>query len=94
MVVICYIMGVAMISIHHTDYFVVRMAMFLDLSMLICNNQRKVGYVVRNHARVERRDHAHRQSDGQYNSKIAFYLPSHLLVSEGLGPLASSPLGD
>lgn len=77
MVMICHIMGVAMISIHHTDNFVVRMAVFLDLNLLVCKNQRKVGYVVRNHSRVERRDHAHRQSDGQYNSKIAFYLPSH-----------------
>jgi hypothetical protein len=32
---------------------------------------------VRNHAGVGRRYHAHRQSDGQYNSKIAFHLPSH-----------------
>lgn len=78
MVVICYIIGMAVISIHHTDNFIVRMAVFLDLNLLVCNNQRKVGYVVRNHPGVERRDHAHRQSDGQYNSKIAFYLPSHL----------------
>lgn len=77
MVVICYIMSVSMIGIHHTDNFVVRMAVFLDLNLLVCNNQRKVGCVVRNHAGVGRRDHAHRQSDGQYNSKIAFHLPSH-----------------
>lgn len=64
MVVICHIMCVAMISIHHTDNFVVRMAVFLDLNLLVCNNLRKVSYVVRNHAGVERRDHAHRQSDG------------------------------
>lgn len=50
MVVICHIMGVAMISIHHTDNFVVRMAVFLDLNLLVCNNLRKVSYVVRNHA--------------------------------------------
>lgn len=68
MVVICYIMGVPMISIHHTDNFVMCVAMIRNLGVMLGDNLCQFGDIMRDHTGVGRRDHAHRQSDGQHNS--------------------------
>ena len=47
MIVICYIMGVPMISIHHTDNFVMCVAMIRNLGVMLGDNLCQFGDIIR-----------------------------------------------
>lgn len=83
MIVVCDLMIVVKICMHHIHYVLMGVAMFFDRDVMFRNYLRQFCEIMGDRTVVCRQQHTNRQSDGQQPSQVMCNLPCHSACSYG-----------